>query len=112
MDAQHIDVAWLLTWEITPAEWEPAWARVLNPVHVKPDGTMGGVPLSDLLLASSRYPGRFILGYCPHPAIGDAPAMFESAYHMHRVRVCGEWKFRMPFRRSALHRPVFARRAS
>ena len=97
MDAQQIDVAWLLTWEITPAEWEPNWARVLNPVHAKADGTNAGVPLSDLLLASSRYPGRFVLGYCPHPAIGDAPAMFESAYHMHRVRVCGEWKFRLPF---------------
>jgi predicted TIM-barrel fold metal-dependent hydrolase len=97
MDQQRIDVAWLLTWEITPAEWEPNWARVLNPVHAKPDGTNIGVPLSDLLLATSRYPGRFVLGYCPHPAIGDAPAMFESAYHMHRVRVCGEWKFRLPF---------------
>ena len=97
MDAQGIDVAWLLTWEMTPAEWEPSWARVLNPVHVTADGTRAGIPLSDLLIASSRYPGRFILGYCPHPTIGDAAAMFESAYHMHRVRVCGEWKFRMPF---------------
>jgi len=97
MDAQRINVAWLLTWEITPAEWEPNWAKALNPVHARPDGTNIGVPLSDLLLASSRYPGRFVLGYCPHPAIGDAPAMFESAYHMHRVRVCGEWKFKMPF---------------
>lgn len=97
MDAHGIDLAWLLTWEITPAEWEPQWAKVLNPAHRKPDGTMAGVPLSDLLLAHSRYPDRFVLGYCPHPAVGDAPAMFESAYHMHRVRVCGEWKFRLPF---------------
>ncbi len=97
MDAHGIDIAWLLTWEITPAEWEPQWARVLNPIHAQPDGTSRGVPLSDLLQTSSRYPGRFIVGYCPHPAIGNAPAMFESAYHIHRVRVCGEWKFRMPF---------------
>ena len=97
MDAHGIDVAWLLTWEISPAEWEPQWARMLNPVHANPDGTNRGVPLSDLLLTHSRYPGRFVVGYCPHPAIGDAPALFESAYHMHRVRVCGEWKFRMPF---------------
>ncbi len=97
MDGHGIDVAWLLTWEISPAEWEPNWARILNPVHAQPDGTNRGVVLSDLLLASSRYPGRFVLGYCPHPAIGDAPALFESAYHIHRVRVCGEWKFRMPF---------------
>jgi predicted TIM-barrel fold metal-dependent hydrolase len=24
-----------------------------------------------------------------------APALLESAYHMHGVRICGEWKFRM-----------------
>ena len=97
MDAHGIDVAWLLTWEITPAEEQPQWVRILNPVHVRDDGSHPGVPLSDLLLASSRYPGRFVLGYCPHPLVGDAPALFESAYHMHRVRVCGEWKFRMEF---------------
>jgi predicted TIM-barrel fold metal-dependent hydrolase len=97
MDAHGIDVAWLLTWEITPAEMEPNWIRILNPAHARPDGQHPGVPLSDLLLAHHRYPGRFILGYCPHPLTGDAPALFESAYHIHRVRVCGEWKFRMPF---------------
>ena len=97
MDAGGIDVAWLLTWEITPAEEEPQWVRILNPAHVRRDGSHPGVPLSDLLLASSRYPRRFMLGYCPHPAVGDAPALFESAYHIHRVRICGEWKFRMAF---------------
>jgi predicted TIM-barrel fold metal-dependent hydrolase len=97
MDAHGIDVAWLLTWEITPAEEDPNWVRILNPAHVRRDGSHPGVPLSDLLLASSRHPGRFILGYCPHPAVGNAPALFESAYHIHRVRVCGEWKFRMAF---------------
>ena len=97
MDSHGIDVAWLLTWEITPAEEDPNWVRILNPAHVRRDGSHAGVPLSDLLLASSRHPGRFILGYCPHPAVGNAPALFESAYHIHRVRVCGEWKFRMAF---------------
>jgi predicted TIM-barrel fold metal-dependent hydrolase len=97
MDAQGVDVAWLLTWEISAAEEDPNWHRFLNPEHLRADGTHRGVPLSDLLLASSRYPGRFILGYCPHPAIGNAPALFEAAYHIHRVRVCGEWKFRMAF---------------
>jgi predicted TIM-barrel fold metal-dependent hydrolase len=97
MDAGAIDLAWLLTWEITPAEEEPQWSRILNPIHRRPDGSHPGVPLSDIVLASSRYPGRFICGYCPHPAIGNAPALFESAYHIHRVRVCGEWKFRMMF---------------
>ena len=97
MDAHGIDLAWLLSWEISPAEEDPSWVRILNPAHLRRDGSHPGVPLSDLLLASSRYPGRFILGYCPHPAVGNAAALFESAYHIHRVRVCGEWKFRMAF---------------
>ena len=97
MDAHGIDLAWLLTWSITPAEEEPQWSRILNPAHVRADGSHPGVPLSDLLLASSRYPGRFVLGYCPHPTLPNAVNLFESAYHIHRVRVCGEWKFRMPF---------------
>ena len=80
MDANGIDLAWLLTWEISPAEWEPNWARILNPVNAQPDGTNRGVTLADLLLASSRYPDRFILGYCPHPAISNAPATpYETA---------------------------------
>lgn len=97
MDARGIDRAWLLTWEISKAEEDPSWVRILNPVHLRRDGSHPGVPLSDLLLASSRYPDRFVMGYCPHPAIGNAAALFESAYHIHRVRVCGEWKFRMAF---------------
>ena len=97
MDAHGIDLAWLLTWEITPAEEEPQWSRILNPVHRRADGSHPGVPLADLLLASSRYPGRFILGYCPHPTLPNAVDLFESAWHIHRVRVCGEWKFRMLF---------------
>ena len=97
MDAHGIDLAWLLTWEITPEEDDPNWQRILNPIHLRPDGTHRGVPLSDLLLAQSRYPDRFVVGYCPHPAIGNAPGLFESAWHIHRVRVCGEWKFRMAF---------------
>jgi len=29
--------------------------------------------------------------------LGRAAELFESAYHIHHVRVCGEWKFRMLF---------------
>lgn len=97
MDAHGVDLAWLLTWEITPAEEEPQWSRILNPIHVRDDGSHPGVPLSDLVLTASRYPGRFVLGYCPHPSKPSAVNLFESAYHIHRVRVCGEWKFRMDF---------------
>src|SRR3569833_310887 len=97
MDSHQISRAWLLSWEIMPFEDEKSYHRVLNPLHLRPDGTHAGIPLSDLLLARSRDPDRFVIGYCPHPLSGSAPALFEAAYHIHGVRVCGEWKFRIPF---------------
>lgn len=69
----------------------------MNPLHVRPDGTHAGIPLSDLLLTRDRYPDRFVVGYCPHPLQPEAPRLFEAAYRIHRVRVCGEWKFRILF---------------
>lgn len=96
MDEHGVDVAWLLTWEISPGEDNRQYASVLNPEHVRPDGTHAGIPFSDLLRARDRHPDRFVLGYCPHPCHGDAPALFESAVRIHGVRVCGEWKFRVP----------------
>ncbi len=95
MDAHGIDAAWLLTWEIAPDEMHPTYHRVLNPEHRRPDGTHAGIPLSDVIRCRDRHPGRFVPGYCPHPRLGDAPALFEAAVHMHGVQVCGEWKFRM-----------------
>jgi predicted TIM-barrel fold metal-dependent hydrolase len=97
MDEHGNDLAWLLSWEIPPVEDNPSYHGVLNPVHFRPDGTHAGIPLIDLLQTRNRYPDRFIVGYCPYPLNGNAPALFESAYKIHRVRVCGEWKFRIPF---------------
>lgn len=97
MDAHGISLAWLLSWEILPFEDEGSYRRALNPLHVRPDGTHAGIPLSDLLLARSHYPERFVVGFCPHPLAGSAADRFEAAYHIHGVRVCGEWKFRIPF---------------
>ena len=97
MDAQGIALAWLLSWEILPYEDEPVYHRVLNPTHRRADGTHPGIPLSDLLLARDRYPNRFVVGYCPHPLLDGAPGLFEAACNIHGARVCGEWKFRLPF---------------
>ena len=97
MDEQGIDLAWLLTWHIAPEEDGPSYHAVLNPEHMRTDGTHAGILLSDLIKARDHYPDRFVLGYCPHPLHGDAPAQFESAYRIHGVRVCGEWKFRVLF---------------
>lgn len=95
MEEQGIDLAWLLTWELLPEHNDPAVAKLLNPAHVRLDGTHPGIPLSDLLLARSRYPEKFVLGYCPNPALDQAPDLLEAAVNIHGVKVCGEWKFRM-----------------
>jgi len=95
MDEQGIELAWLLGWETPARESDPCYDGVLNPIHVRPDGTHKGLPLEDALLARDRYPGRFVLGYCPDPLPGTAPVLFEAAHRMHGVRLCGEWKFRM-----------------
>jgi len=99
MDEHGIDLAWLLTWEIPqfPAyQVATQFSRILNPARVRPDGTHPGILLEDLLVAHRTYPGRFILGYCPDPAKPNAPDLFEAACEMHGVKVCGEWKFRLP----------------
>lgn len=96
LDEQGIDFAWLLTWEIPPEENAGSFHAVCNPLHMRTDGTHAGIPLSDALRARDHYPDRFLVGYCPNPALPSAPQLFEAAWNMHKVRVCGEWKFRMP----------------
>jgi len=96
MDEHGIDLAWLLSWEIPAGQYDPQYDKVLNPLHFL-DGQHRGILLSDLIQTANKYPGRFILGYCPDPGTGRAADLFESAYHIHHVRVCGEWKFRMLF---------------
>ena len=100
LDEHGIDLAWLLTWEVSPIEIRENnhnWYRALNPLNLNPDGTHAGVVLRDLLISREHYPDRFIVGYCPHPMVGNAADLFEVAHKMHGVRVCGEWKFRMLF---------------
>ncbi len=97
MDEHGIEYAWLLSWEIPPAEDNPSYHAVLNPIHVRPDGTHCGIPLEDLLLTRDRNPGRFLVGFCPHPLVGNAPARMRAAARIHKVNICGEWKFRLPF---------------
>jgi predicted TIM-barrel fold metal-dependent hydrolase len=97
MDEQGIDLAWLLTWEIPPFEDAQNYHPVLNPLNLRADGTHAGIVLRDLLITHERYPDRFLVGYCPHPTLGNAPKLLEAAVKMHDVKICGEWKFRIPF---------------
>jgi predicted TIM-barrel fold metal-dependent hydrolase len=95
MDAFGIDVTWLLTWYLPPSQDAPGSHGAFNPCNLRPDGTHAGAILKELLEARDRYPDRFVAGYCPCPSEGSAPALFEAAYQMHGVRVCGEWSYRM-----------------
>ena len=97
LDAHGIAYAWLLTWCLGPAEQDPAHAAYLNPALTLPDGSHPGIPLAELLAVREKFPHRFTVGFCPHPAWPNAPALLESAHRMHGVRVCGEWKFRLAF---------------
>lgn len=97
MNKCGILTAWLLGWEIAPWEDAVRFAGALNPVHMRANGTHPGIPLEDLILARKNFPGRFEIGFCPHPMIGYPVARLEAAVKMFGIRVCGEWKFRMPF---------------
>jgi len=97
MDEHGIEYAWLLSWEIPPFEDHPGYHAVLSPRNLRPDGTHAGIRLSDLLRARDHYPTRFVVGYCPHPTVGNAPSLLAAAARIHEVKVCGEWKFRVPF---------------
>ncbi len=95
MEANRVDQAWILTWEIPPNDYDPKYTGLLNPIHIRPDGTHPGITLGDILAARDRYPERVVAGYCPDPAKKNAPALLEAAAKIHDVKVCGEWKFRM-----------------
>jgi predicted TIM-barrel fold metal-dependent hydrolase len=97
MDEHGIEYAWLLSWEIPPFEDNVSYHAVLNPLNFRVDGTHAGIPLGDLLRTRDRFPERFVVGYCPHPTVGKAPSLLSAAVKIHGVKVCGEWKFRVPF---------------
>jgi predicted TIM-barrel fold metal-dependent hydrolase len=94
MDAFGYAKAWLLTWYHPPGEHVPSSHRAFNPTNVRPDGTHGGIVLRDVVETCQRFPDRFVAGYCPCPTEGNAAALFEAAYHLYGVRVCGEWSYR------------------
>lgn len=95
MNTFGIDRAWLLTWYLPPGEDVPGTHGAFNPFNFRPDGTHGGILLRDVVYACHRYPDRFVAGYCPCPSEGSAPVLFETAFRMHGVRICGEWSYRM-----------------
>ena len=97
LDEQGIDFAWLLSWDVPQDEGVDVYRHVFNPARFANDGSHPGLSLGDIVTAKRRFPDRFVCGYLPDPRVEGAPAVFETAYHMHGVRVCGEWKLRMLF---------------
>jgi len=97
MDKQGIEEACLLTWEIPPSEDHHSYHGLLNSCNLRTDGTHAGITLSDLLSAKDRFPERFRLGYCPNPTHPAACDQLQSAFEMHSLAICGEWKYRMLF---------------
>ncbi|MDA0746666.1 MAG: amidohydrolase family protein [bacterium] len=95
MDAFGIHTAWLLTWYLPPGQDVPSSSGNFSPLNFRPDGTHGGATLDHILAACERYPGRFVAGYCPCPYEEHAADLFETAYEMYGVRVCGEWSYRL-----------------
>ena len=95
MDRFGIDLAWILTWYLPPGQHADSSADSFSPLNFRPDGTHAGATLDHILQARDRWPDRIVPGYCPCPFEADAAALFETAYEMHGVRVCGEWSYRM-----------------
>lgn len=97
LDEHHVDYAWLLTWCLGPTEQPDRHLHYFDPLHYRSATAHPGMPLADIVAARSKHPGRFVVGYCPHPLWPDAPQLLEAAHAMHGARVCGEWKFCLPF---------------
>ncbi len=89
MSRHRIDLTWLLTWEVPADEVDPEmYMKTFRPGET-------GMPFRDVLQAASKYPDRFIPGYCPDPRRPDAPDRLEAAVENYGVKVCGELKLRM-----------------
>jgi predicted TIM-barrel fold metal-dependent hydrolase len=88
MDEQGIDVAWLLSWEVSKNEASPS-------PNFPPGGSM--ISLADVLDVGRRAPDRFVLGYVPHPKRPDAVDRLKAAVAIHGIRLAGEYKVRVLF---------------
>lgn len=89
MDQQGIDVTWLLSWEAPLDEIDQGfYMKIFYPGRAC-------LPFTDVLAAVSRFPDRFLAGYCPDPRRPDSVDRLEAAVEGLGVKVCGELKLRM-----------------
>jgi predicted TIM-barrel fold metal-dependent hydrolase len=92
MDANGIDVTWLLSWEAPVDEVDPVFNSAMPAA-----GEGGPVPFARVLSYVERAPGRFVAGYCPDPRRPGAVDRLKAMKEIHGVRVCGELKLRMMY---------------
>ena len=92
MDANGIDVTWLLAWETPVDEVDPT-------KNATTPGTLEGgpVPFARCLSYVERAPGRFVPGFCPDPRRPDAIDRLKAMKDTYGVRICGEMKLRMMY---------------
>ncbi|MCD4700091.1 MAG: amidohydrolase [Phycisphaerae bacterium] len=96
LDEHGIDKAVLLTWCVHPTDGDLGYDEAFNPIHTELNrNNHPGLPLSDAVRASRRYPDRFIIGYAPHPLESNAAKWLDAAVRMYDIRAFGEWKCRM-----------------
>ncbi len=90
MDANGIDVTWLLSWETPPDEVDPSTGAAMPGA-----GEGGPIPFARCRSYAEHAPGRFVPGYCPDPRRPGALDRLKAMKETFGVRVCGELKLRM-----------------
>ncbi|MCD6405909.1 MAG: amidohydrolase family protein [Planctomycetes bacterium] len=93
MDKYGIAKAWLLSWEVPPADCEQEYNDVV-PSSLFGAAT-GPIPFARCLSYKERAPGRFILGYAPDARRPEAVDLMKAAIDIYGVRICGEFKQRI-----------------
>lgn len=90
MDRHGIEKAWLLAWDAPADEYGAGDPRHLSPHQV-------GLPFSDIVDATQRYPDRFVAGWAIDPRRPSAIDRLRNAVETFRVRVYGELKLRLMY---------------
>lgn len=92
MEANNIDVTWLLSWECPPDEADPSfYSAMMSFTKYSP------IPFSNCVSYAERAPGKFVLGYAPDPRRPEAIDQLAAAIDIYNVKVCGELKLRMMY---------------
>ncbi len=92
MEANNIDVTWLLSWECPPDEADPSFNSAMISFTKRCP-----IPFSNCVSYADRAPGKFVLGYAPDPRRPEAIDQLAAAVSIYNVKICGELKLRMMY---------------